>query len=173
MKKNKGYTLVELIIVLAIMAILSGLSVVSMGIINQAKYTAAANKFSDEIGALLVKTKAVSQAKQDVLTMIIEQQDDKSYSLLLGTDQDADGKHFTMTSELGTLTKIISINYKNASGVEKAAYMNSNSKVKAYIQFNKSDGSVRYGAGDYEIIYNGNVVATVHLDGVTGNHFIK
>ena len=41
------------------------------------------------------------------------------------------------------------------------------------IEFNKSNGSVRYGAGTYEIVYNNKVVATVYLDADTGNHYVK
>ena len=41
------------------------------------------------------------------------------------------------------------------------------------IQFNKADGSVTYGAGTYEIIYNDKTVYKVVLDASTGKHYIR
>ena len=48
-KKNKGYSLVEMIIVLAIVIILAGLSLVSLTLVNTARAKDASNKFASEV----------------------------------------------------------------------------------------------------------------------------
>ena len=59
MKKNKGYTLIEMIIVIAIMAILTAVAFVTLGVIHQAKCNAAVNSLDNQIGSLWIKTKAI------------------------------------------------------------------------------------------------------------------
>lgn len=185
MKQNKGYTLVEVIIVIAIMAILASMSFVTLGIIKQAKCNTAASNLNDQIGSLLVKTRALSEAKTDKLCLLIRKNSatvtyadgtnarKNSFSVILGTEN---GSSFTEkeadTAEV-TLPDLITIDYTPSdstqicpvSGVDKESYM--------IIEFNKANGSVRYGAGDYDIKYNGSTVATVHLDAATGSHKVE
>ncbi|MDE6434254.1 MAG: prepilin-type N-terminal cleavage/methylation domain-containing protein [Lachnospiraceae bacterium] len=186
MKQNKGYTLVEVIIVIAIMAILSGMSFVTLGVIKQAKCNTAVQNLNDQIASLLVKTKAVSEAKDEKLCLLIRQNTagavtyadgttakKNTFSVILGTE---DGVSFTEkeadTAEV-TLTELVTIDYTPSdsaqlcpvSGVDQSSYM--------IIEFNKANGSVRYGAGDYKFIYNGLTIATVHLDAATGSHKVK
>ena len=52
MTKNKGYTLVEALIVIAIMAVLAGLSMYSIGVIRDAKRSAAVTTFDNQISFL-------------------------------------------------------------------------------------------------------------------------
>lgn len=194
MKKNRGYTLIELIIVLAIIAILSAMSFVTIGIIRQAQYNAAASTLSNQMGSLLVKTKAVSEAKTDPLCMLVHRyskmvtlDDGKvikqgSYALILGYDTGSDfivkntGAAFseddTSIVVEDVLTNIITIKYTTAdttgcgiTGLSDTEHM--------IIEFKKSDGSVRYGSGSYEIIFSNRTVATVNLDKTTGNHYLK
>ena len=51
-KKNKGYSLVEMIIVLAIVVILAGLALVSLTLVNTARAKDASNKFSSEVNQI-------------------------------------------------------------------------------------------------------------------------
>ncbi|MDE6761269.1 MAG: prepilin-type N-terminal cleavage/methylation domain-containing protein [Lachnospiraceae bacterium] len=187
-RKNKGYTLIEAIIVIAIIAILSGMSFVTIGIIKQAKCNAAASALDAQMGSLLIKTKAVSEAKDSPLCMLIQYNNSDinfadgtiakrgSYSLILGYNDgssftpkevDADGNAVVET----TLPNILSINYTPEAGAGECSFVDGTETM--LIEFKKADGSVRYGAGSYEIIYNGNKVATVKLDAATGNHSVK
>ncbi len=199
-KNNEGYTLIELIIVIAIMAILSGVSFVTIGIIKKAQYNAAASTLSNQMGALLVKTKAISEAKDQRLCMLVHRNntlDDSdypltlndgtvirknSYSLILGYHDGSDfivkstGAAFS-ESDLDTvvedvLPNIITIDYatKDTTACSIAGLDTSDNLI---IEYNKSTGGVRYGSGDYKIIYNERTVATVKLDAVTGNHYLK
>lgn len=194
MRKNQGYTLIELIIVLAIIAILSAMSFVTIGIIRQAQYNSAASTLSNQMGSLLVKTKAVSEAKDEPLCMLVHRyskmvtlDDGKvirkgSYVLILGYDT---GSGFVVKntgnafSEDDTsiivediLTNIITIKYNTTDSVACGITGLSDTE-HMIIEFKKSDGSVRYGSGSYEIIYNDRTVATVKLDATTGNHYLK
>ena len=186
MKKNQGYTLIEVIIVIAIIVILAGMSFVTLGIIKQAKATEAAETLDNQIGSLLVKTKAISDAKKNVLCMKIMYNDsdvtysdgtyakDGSYSIFLGYDENVTGVFSAEKSDIpeATLPDIIKIKYTSASG-GSAITLGDGTNTDVVIEFNKSNGSVRYGAGTYEIVYNDNTVATVVLDETTGNHYIK
>ncbi len=194
MKKNQGYTLIELIIVLAIIAILSAVSFVTIGIIRQAQYNAAASTLSNQMGSLLVKTKAVSEAKTDPLCMYIHKYSDTvtlddgkviregSYVLILGYDTGSGfvvkntGNAFSETDTSiqveDVLTNIITIKY-NSTDTDACGIAGLDDTDNMIIEFVKSNGSVRYGAGSYEIIYNNRTVATVKLDKTTGNHYLK
>ncbi|MBO5087895.1 MAG: prepilin-type N-terminal cleavage/methylation domain-containing protein [Lachnospiraceae bacterium] len=203
MKKNKGYTLVEMLIVIAIMAIVSGMAFVTIGIIYQAKYNAAIDSLNTQIDSLWVKTKALSQGRIQILghdsvadssdiksiyplcMMLKENTEDDDvkdgcYELILGYE---DGNNFVEKEVVSVLTNIININYKPSSASQKHPKLTKEStKVNGetnestsqiLLEFNKSDGSVKYGAGTYEIIYNDRIVGTVYLDATTGNHYIK
>ncbi len=189
MKKNQGYTLIEAIIVMAIIAILSGMSFVTLGIIKQAKCSEAANTISNQIGSLLTKTKALSEAKDKPLCMMIQYNDSNvtysdgttakagSYSIVLGYH---DGTGFTVKSATpsgdykaeATLPNILTVKY-TSTDKKPCNIAGLDAEKKMIIEFNKANGSVRYGAGTYEIVYNGSTVATVHLDATTGNHYVK
>lgn len=199
MKKNHGYTLIELIIVLAIMAILAGMSFITLSVVKTARCNAATSTLSNEMGALLVKTKALSEAKSDdkPLCMKIEYNTtakdvnglhlkEGSYSLILGFHDDS-GSTFEEKKENGnlvleaTLSNLVQIVYTPSEASQKCSISGlttSNSGDDAYkndilIEFDKATGAVRYGAGTYEIRYNGSTFATVYLDAATGNHYIK
>lgn len=191
MKKNHGYTLIEMIIVMAIIVILSGVSFVTIGIIKQAKCNSAATTLSNQIGSLLVKTRALSEAKKSAtdpkkspLCMKIQYNDSDvtfadgtyakagSYSLILGYDNGTTFVEKTADTVEATLPDIITINY-TSTDKKSCSITGLDTSTNMIIEFNKSNGSVRYGAGTYEIVYNNNVVATVYLDADTGNHYVK
>lgn len=197
MKKNNGYTLVELIISLAIIAILSGLAFASIGIIHQAKYNEAANTIKNQMSTLWVQTKTTSQAKEQPsaadpsavahsvypLCMLIKKNADDTFSVVYGYDNGTSFVEKDPDEVAATLPKIIKIEYvaknngQKHSGatklVQDSAYNSQNMVDEVLIEFNKTDGSVIYGAGTYNIIYNDRVVASVYLDSVTGKHYIK
>lgn len=186
MKKNKGYTLIEVIIVIAIMAILAGMSFATLGIINKAKYNAATTSLNNQMSSLWVKTKALSQSKVQVaptssddhaiypICMQILHNADGSYSIIYGYD--AGGAFNPIVGDDGltvvetTLPKIVTIKYTPKNTYQQASFASEDSMI---VEFIKSDGSVRYGAGTYEVIYQDRTVMSVYLDEVTGNHYIK
>ena len=80
---------------------------------------------------------------------------------------------------LSILTDIIKIKYTEPTSDASQRHSTLTSAAgsdfteKILIEFNKSDGSVKHGAGTYEFIYNGDVVGSIYIDPVTGNHYMK
>lgn len=193
MKKNKGYTLVEMLIVLAIMAVLTGVALVTLGVMNQAKYNASINTFQTQLSNLWVQTKAVSQSKVQTtskgtgdaalypLCMTVTLNEDASddirngsYVMNTGYNKDS---NVSEKEQMAILTHLVKIKYipSKSGQVHGKTSIDGEGFItgSVVIQFNKSDGSVKYGAGLYEFYYNDRVVGSVYLDPVTGKHYIK
>ena len=179
MVKNKGYTLVEVIIVVAIMAILSGASVFTVGIIRQSKRQAATNTLNNQISNCLIQTKAVSpgtNGSDAPLCMVIRKRTDGCYAVMLGyltgSDvTDSAGNSLNPDDDASCeaiLSKEISnIVYRPSDAMQQL------SASDMVIQFIKSDSSTQYGGGSYELYArSGELYATIYLDKVSGNHYI-
>lgn len=198
MKKQKGYTLVEMLIVLAIMAILSTFAVVSVGIINKARYNAAISNFKSQLSGLSVITKATAQAPSitpsgdmvsEPLCMRLYQDKGKEvYYLELGyrTSSGFEAKYVRdgvsesvakQNHDLLVFPRFVGITYtESRTGQENTLASTSDTsdmESVTLIEFNKSDGSVRYGAGEFEFNFKGTPVGTVVLDEYTGKNGIK
>lgn len=187
MTKNKGYTLVELIIVIAIMMILSGLTFVTLGIIKDAKRSAAVNAFNNQISSCLIKTKAISDVVSDptnpvpALCLVIQERTDGKYAIMIGYNQ---GSKITLDSaglteldpnddthcEEVLPREVESIDY--TASVSSQEYSSTDGKM--VIQFIKSYGSLKYGGGTYDLHTTKNggdtIFATIELDPVSGKH---
>lgn len=186
MVKNKGYTLVELIIVIAIMAILSGASFVTIGIIKESKRQTAVNTLNNQISSCLVRTKAISNAKntEQPLCIAVVKRTDGAYAIMTGyiygnsamSDiKDSNGNALDPNDDKkceAVLPKeIVKIEYVPSDVNQQFV---SDGMV---IQFIKSDGSTRYGGGEYKL-YGGKtgaekLYATISLDSVSGKNYIK
>ncbi|MBE5923149.1 MAG: prepilin-type N-terminal cleavage/methylation domain-containing protein [Lachnospiraceae bacterium] len=192
MKKNKGYSLVEMLIVIAIMAILGGLTFISLGIMRDARRQAAANNFNNLISSCLIKTKAVtnptpppSSVKGDV-AMVITQRSDGKYTVRIGYLSGGNVYKITddvtaqvLDSEVGA--DCDAVFPKEVEGLQFIAQGADDSTAadvtNAVITFDKSDGRVTSGAGKYQFMTSkfGNLqpYATITLDETTGNHSVK
>lgn len=191
--KNKGYTLVETIIVIAIIAILTGMAFATLGIINQAKYNTAATTLDTQFSSLLVKTKALSQAREQSsvstladsefpLCMQISPKSDGGYAIDLGYNTTSgfvpkypDAANAAIPDKNkreATLPDVVTIKYNESKASQVAPNADPSNEV-FIVEFRKSDGTVKYGAGEYELWYDNRIVATIVLEEVTGNHYIK
>lgn len=213
MKKNRGYTLIEMIIVIAIMAILAGMSFITIFIIKQAKANAVVSSLNNQIASLQVKTRALSEAKTGPLAMMIVK-NSKSVEYANSTGATVYAKAGTYSVFLGNrngskfvykknskneivpemvLTELVDIRYTASGNVANMAisdvilpasdndkdgngiddFAEDGRAACFIIEYNKANGTVRYGAGTYEIIYGGNVIGSVYLDQETGSHSLK
>jgi type II secretory pathway pseudopilin PulG len=183
--------MVEMIIVIAIMAILSGAAVINLSVSKQAKCTAAANAFNNQLSVLSTQTQALSDNDATVnkkLCMKITNgvqgiasegvSVNRSYTTLqLGYLDSAN--NFTQKPDSKTVwisDVVDSIQYTEGSGYEYSGQEHSITTTDGpslIVMFNKSNGSVQYGAGDYSIMYNGRVMAVIHLDPMTGHHSVN
>lgn len=91
MKDNKGYSLVEMIIVIAIIAVLSGAAMVTISLINSAKAKEAAVSIESEIAALVARSKS-QIPKFDDGSGVVEPQND--YYFAIAIYQNADDNKF-------------------------------------------------------------------------------
>ncbi len=186
-RSNKGYSLVELLIVIAIMAILSGVAVVSVGLIKQARARDAVQSFNSQLTSAWLQTKAIGE-KQDSMYMKVVRngnQADFTISLYDGTTKkDLSGgtvdNNGHVTAETGniTLSKYITITYTPSDANQlESGYGNdkgTDGSGQWYIKFDKATGAVLKGAGKYVFTdTKGDLVSTVYLDAATGNHYIK
>lgn len=190
---NRGYTLIEMIIVIAIMAILSGMAVYTYGIVKKAKVNAAVDTFNNQLTSLWVKTQALSQGKvQDnprtsnpeskyPLCLKIEKNADSSdsirdgsYVLYLGYDE---GSTFAESEQVAIFPEYLEIDYTAPSGttghalLKDGAVGTSGTQDTFIVEFNKSDGTVVYGNGTYHFYYNDIEYGAIVLNGITGNHY--
>lgn len=167
MKKNKGYTLIEMLIVIAIMAVLTGLAAVSISLIQKGKQRDAISVFESQLNNVWLQTKSIGVSETSMY-MVIERDGSKgAYKIQL---YDMIGGSPVLKEET-TMNKYVNLSY-NSEGVanqEQGGY--GDAQNKWYIKFNKATGAVERGAGLYYFKdLNGEVVATYRLDAVTGKH---
>lgn len=195
MKQNRGYTLVEMLIILAIIAVMTGMSFVTLGIINQARCTAAAENFNDQVGGLLLKTRAVSNAKETDKPLCMKfvyvkkageaadaENKNGTYYLIEGYDNSGTFEAFdpdaldpeaykadsSKKKQLVSLPNRVTIKY--AENKDDTPQLVGENHI---IKFRKSDGTVEKGAGYYYFMHGGKTVARVYLDKTTGKHYKK
>ena len=188
--KNKGFSLVEMIIVLAIVAVMSTMALVSINIIHSAKAKDAATTFDSEVATLKTKAKGmgvdankngkIDDTEEGLLYCTkISKQGDKYYLCTGYTNKSAIASGFTSTSTLNggkgkNLSEYVRIRYngKLANGTSVSDYDPADGTAAIYIVFNKR-GECIYGAGEYEFKKtNGKTVARKYIR-ANGSHGSK
>lgn len=199
---NKGYSLVELVIMMGIMAVLSALAGVTIHLIDSARYTAATNTIESELSTLRMMT----MAKDSNMCLRFYCDNDGNYFIERGVSSDGTVANFRVPAQGDSdydeyfsynssnkpikVSNKITVQYKTSetlpSGAQSAVtYLMSaeaqksvpatnvaNASLKGVIiQFNKSDGSVRKGNGNINIIKkDGSKCAKIVLNQVSGSH---
>lgn len=188
--RNKGYSLVELIICIAIIAIFTGLAFVTVTMINSAKAKDAAVSFESQLADMITKTKS------QVCTVNGTQQ--ITFSRCLKLYQASDGKYYiksgyynpngsgesssgdvsaqyifvpgeNVNSDKGTsLSSRVVVGYKDESGTEQKIQYDGTLK-EVYIVYNKAGRCIE-GNGTYRFYKrNGNAIADVTIQ-KNGSH---
>lgn len=171
-RKNKGYSLVEMIIVLAIIAIVAGVSLLSITLIHSARAKEAAVTVDSEIATLITKSKNMQCDKPgcQYAARIYRDEDSGKYYyqkgyydpnagtngkyIFTGTDSAGDGKGTSLSAYV--VVKYTGVqNIVDADGTVSAVphefseqdVFNMNFKGGLYIRFAK-DGTCEDGVGD-------------------------
>jgi prepilin-type N-terminal cleavage/methylation domain-containing protein len=188
--KNKGFSLVEMIIVLGIIAVMSTMALISINIIHSAKAKDAATVFDSEVATLKTKAKGmgvdlnsngkIDDTEKDLLYCIKIYKSGDEYYLCTGyTTAAAVYASFNSTATANSgkgrnLSSYVKIRYtgKLIDGTSVTDYDPANGTQAIYIVFNKR-GECVYGAGEYEFQKsNGKTVARKYIR-ANGSHGSK
>lgn len=175
--KNKGYTMVELIIVIAIIGILSAMSLITWKAVDNANYKKAVSTFESELTTLRTTT----MAQDSGLAMHLYYDDtDDTYYIERGF-MIMDGTAFGVPSASDSVASLDYFKYQGTSNpvkiLKKGTITYDGTDVKELpngvcIHFNKSDGSIdaSYGAAGKYVFSDkgGDVIANVTLNKDTG-----
>ena len=152
-KKNKGYSLVEMIIVLAIVLILAGLALVSLTLVNTARAKDASNKFSSEVNQ--VRKKAIDMVPSKGNDPYFDETKDYRYGLVLYVEN---GKYQTdqVVVEKNSSGKYVYKDNASGTGISHAypAYDTSGNPVRENVKYS-SRVEVRF-TGKNTSFLNGN-----------------
>ncbi len=181
MDNNDGYTLVELIIVLAIIVILTTAAFVTMSVMHTAKVKEAASTFDAEITDLIARTR-----NQDVYQdtnnngKMDPGEELPGYKYELGISYDGQkyyinnwyllpgGTHSQAATKSKSMSAYVRMQYSDFDGI----YVDVNVPDGHMIRFDKSGACVD-GAGVYKFLKkDGSVIATVTIN-KNGSHQIK
>lgn len=179
---NKGYSMVELIIVMCIIGVLTAASFVTLRSVDSAKYKKAVSTLESEMTTLRTST----MAQDSRMAMRLYLGDDGSYYIERGyivtTIQPGGASyHFYpgAPAEYLDAEGNPTVAYYNYSGVSNPVRILSRGSLTyngnpvtesgVLIQYRKSDGSMILGNGYYRLYRaNGELIANVNLKSVNG-----
>lgn len=164
LKSNSGYTLVEMIIVIAIIAIMSGAGIFTVSAIRTSQATASMQKFDSELSALEMRTK--TQKSGEALRIV---QNGANYEIFYGTCTDGDPLTFSANSTTpDKILERVSIYYAEDYDADSVT----TPLTEQVVIIRKSDSQVLTGYGEYRFCkYNSNNnVGRVTLNQYTGGH---
>ena len=172
---NKGYSMVEMIIVMCIIGILTAASFVTLRSVDSAKYKKAVSTLESEMTTL--RTTTMAQDSRTAMRLYLG--DDGSYYIERGY---CEGGIFHAGAPTG-IAEAAQV-YYNYSGVSSPVRVLSRGSLTydgvavdatgVVIRYNKSDGSIdsANGAGEYCLYRrNGELIANVHLNRRTGRYY--
>lgn len=176
-RKNAGYSMVELIIVLGMIAVLSGLAAVTISAITTARATSAKESFNEELSTLQTMTKSQNKDSAILIEMV-----DGKYHLTYGTFSGdktssadlADKTKFTADSSKDVvILDRVKIMYAATASDTAKELTEVNASGIMIIMFNKADGSVLSGSGIYTFNKDRSdaSVGKVTLNKTTGSHY--
>lgn len=179
--RNKGYSMVELVIVIFIIGVLTAASFVTLRSVDSAKYTQAVSTLESEMTTLRTST----MAQDSRMAMKLYLGADGSYYIERGyieSNLQSGGASYSFRSGCpsdmmeGENPKIGYYNYSGVSNpvriLSRGSITYNNNPVTStgvLIYYDKSDGSMILGGGEYRLYRrNGELIANVHLATTTG-----
>lgn len=170
MKNDEGFTLIELILVFAIISILAGMAALSLSV----AFSAGAKQCAADTSALLSRTKIGCMSHADDTYMV----------LFVGSDDKLYGQYFENGSKVSDeplSNRSVTVSYRTSGAGE--ILLSSGSAL--YISFNRWNGELKIFGNDKDtpfadetkdaqiIISAGSRVYTIVLDALTGNHSLE
>lgn len=168
LKNNSGYTLVEMIIVIAIIAVMSGMGALTIASIRTSQAQASMQKFDSELSALEMRTKTLSS--NETIELV---QNGANYDIYYAT-YDPTAKTYTRKNPGkpdATLERVVI--YYSDSYDASTNMKNGVAVTDMFIRIRKSDGQVLKGEGQYIFCKQNSPtqsVGSVTLNKYTGGH---
>jgi prepilin-type N-terminal cleavage/methylation domain-containing protein len=193
-RKNQGYSLPELIIVIAIIMILSAMSLVTFRSVENAKYKQSVSTFESELTTLRSSTMAQDSSMAMLLyyhehTSTDGDNNKSGYYIKRGY-VDSSGDFHPLSQDAGENTppsdnaNLLDASYYSYSGVTnpvkvmtKGSILYNGTAIDAngvVIHYNKSDGSIdaANGSGKFTFLEaNDSIIANVNIVSATGVYF--
>ena len=187
---NNGYSFVEMLIVLAIMAIMSAMAIVTWNSVKSAKYKQAVSTFESELSTL--RTSTMGQGDGMAMKVYYDADYSDRFGKKIGAYVitrgyvDNSGTFQEVTYNSSSTDSLQRSLYFSYAGVSNPVFIMQKGKIQyaptgsnvytdiddsgIVIQYYKSDGSVKSGQGDGVFRFykdNGKMIADVHLVQVT------
>lgn len=185
---NRGYSFIEMLIVLAILAIMSAMALVTWNSVSKARYQKAVSSFESELDTLRIQTMAQDK---NMAFKIYYQSDYEdrfgneigAYIIKRGYVDDAG--IFQEVDKTHTDPALVS-DYYDYRGVSDPVFLMKEGTITyalsgagtaidengVIVQYKKSDGSVLQGSGTFGFVTKkGDIVADVNLVRVTGKYY--
>ena len=192
-KRDKGYTLIEMIIVIAIIAVVAGMALISVTLIHSARAKEAATTVDSQVATLITQSKNMQSDRAGwVYAARIYADDNGAYYFQRGyykptdgkteaeydftnTDKENDGKGTALSSYVvvrfygqettvkGGFKEVSGTQSKKPSSEDGDEVKDMNSGQGLFIRFDK-DGTCAEGVGDIRFYKrNGNIVAHEYI----------
>ena len=143
---NKGYTLVELVIVIAIVAILAAMSTVSVTLIHSAKAKDATVSFDNQVATLITKSKNVSTEQTDKVYAMRVYNSGGTIYIQDGYYDTANDKYEFSTTEKGkAISKRVDVKFTGTVDLPDASGSPSGSLSTVNSESVKDDSRFPYG----------------------------
>lgn len=165
-KNNKGFSMIELVITIAIMGILTGSFVAAAGYLKYANAKAGAKKINAELSELRIDTMSKMQTPYLYLYKI----DSNTYMKVVSGDDSATvgGTLDTNTTRVGNVK--INVFYTDSSGEHQLGTSGS----QIMIEMDKSTGAFKSGYSSIRVASSdGKRSYTIKLVKTTGKHYIQ
>ena len=160
MKDNKGFSLIELIIALAIMSVILGMLIANMGYISNSAAKGCANSLKTAIGQTRIKT----MGKQETLLYIYKDSADGRYYKQFITKVN-DSVHYEPVEMIGKHYPSVNYSYVNSSGTTVTDTINAGSGNGLLIAFDRTNGKEKVVSG--QALADGSTKDSVSCNNIT------
>lgn len=137
MRNNKGFSLVELIVVIAIMSVLTGMVTISM----RSATGAYVKQCTSNMESQIKNTKHMTMAKSRVSLQIYVGADGAYYSDMIVYGADQTTVLDTTTTKLGR--KSVTVEYTNDASMAESSFSTLTATNPINIEFDRSSGSMK------------------------------
>ena len=189
---NQGFSLIELIVAVLIMAIISGTAIYTFGLVFNTQASSTARKTADIIkqartSAMGVENSYDKDTKETDVYLLFERKGSDLYASVCSMANKSAGDDPTILSEqkIGGSSISLDFIYVNGTGTETTfATVKDGSSTKVYVYYKKATGGISLVKTDTSACASGEIVNLIRVNGtgksedvvlveLTGRGYIK